>query len=534
MSAIVDSSAPLRSGGNVAALLQRLETAAERFAPGLVPVLVLVFAIWAWFASRGIRLQFDELLEIAAASAPTHDQLLSSLAAGVDFNPPLSHFVIRYSMALLGSTETAARLPAFLGAAALLICLYVFISRELGGSCGVLAMLAILCSPVRAYAVQARPYGLVLGFSGLILVLYRHANATKGPKRIFAVLGIAICAAALTATHYYAVLVIGVLVCAELLRAFQTKRADWLLLLSCAAPPMVILWLLRDVIRQQQLQLTHYFSRGNLFSFDHGYDFLAMDPLVYCLALMLVAGALGLLAASGKQPGGARVFMKPRLSDMVLGGGLLLLPVIGALATQFITHAYVPRYFLPSAIGFAMCLCYAVKWFSAVLPAMALLIITPFSLGFAKAVLQEASHPPEKLPASDILTAAPAPLLFDTPGTYLQMYHDYPSVRDRLWVIADPAASLRHRGYDTDDRIMLALARRGRAQATTLSAAVRRWPHFGLVPRSADSVWALKCVMDAGAPVTVGSAFGNSNFVFEVTVPPERIARIDACASPVP
>jgi hypothetical protein len=493
---------------------------------------MVLFAIWAWFASRGARLEMDELLELAAAGAQTPHQVLSSLASGVDFNPPLSHFIIRYSTALLGNTETAARLPAFLGIVVLLICLYVFVSRELGRTCGVLAMLVILCSPVREYAVQARPYGLVLGFSGLILLCYRRATAPT--SRSLALVGVAICAAALTASHYYAVLVLGVLLCAEVIRAWEMKRPDWPLIVSCAAPPLLVLWLLRDVIRTQRLQLTHYFSRGGLLSFDHGYDFLAMDPLVCCLALALVAGALGSLSSGGKLPGPARLAGKPQSSGMLLGAGLLLLPVAGALASRFVTHAYVPRYFLPAAIGFAICFSYGVKWFSTVLPALALLVMLPFGLGFGKAILQDAFRAPEELPASESLAASQAPLLFDTPGTYLQMYHYYPALRDKLWVIADPAASLRHRGYDTDDKIMLALAELGRAQAISLSAAVRRWPHFSLVPRSADSVYALKCVMDAGAPVAVGRAFGNSNFVFEVTVPPGSVARIDACTSPIP
>jgi 4-amino-4-deoxy-L-arabinose transferase-like glycosyltransferase len=513
-------------------MLRRAEAAVERWAPLLVVALVAAFAMWAWFASRGARFQFDELLEIAAAGASTPQQVISSLAAGVDFNPPLSHFIIRYSMAVAGPSEAAARLPAFLGTVALLISLYVFVARELGRTCGVLAMLAILCSPVRDYAVQARPYGLVLGFSGLILLCYR--SATERRSRTVALIGVAICAGALTATHYYAVLVIGVLLFAELLRTWETKRPDWPLIVSCAAPPLLALWLLRDVIRMQRLQLAHYFSRGSLLSFDHGYDFLAMDPLVFCLALTLVAGALGFLWSGGKLPGPTRLAGKPRSSVMVLGLGLLLLPVAGALAARFVTHAYVPRYFLPAAIGFAICLCYCVKWFSTVLPALVLLIMLPFGLGFGKAILQDALRPSEELPASEGLAAAPAPLLFDTPGTYLQIQHYYPALGDKLWVIADPAASLRHRGYDTDDKIMLALAGLGRAQAITLSAAVRRWPHFSLVPRSADSVYALKCAMDAGAPVAVGRAFGSSNFVFEVTVPPESVARIDACTSPLP
>ena len=350
------------------ARLQRAEAVAEGFALVIVPALLLVFAVWAWSASRGTRLVFDELLEIAAATAPTRGQVLASLAEGVDFNPPLSHFAIRYSMALLGNTEVAARLPAFLGFATMLICLYAFLSRELGRSYGVLAMLVILCSPVRLYAVQARPYGLVLGLTGLILVLYRLA--ARQSKRSFALLGIAFCAAALAATHYYAVLVVAVLLGAEGFRTYERKRLDWAVLLGCTAPPIAVLWLLHDAIRRQRLQLTHYFSRGNLLSFDHGYDFLAVDPLVYCLALALLAGVLGLLWASGKPPATIRVLMKPRLSDIAFAMGLLLLPIIGACVTQFITHAYVPRYFLPAAVGFVVCLCYAVKWFSAVVPAM--------------------------------------------------------------------------------------------------------------------------------------------------------------------
>ncbi len=524
------SSEQIPSGAATA--LRRAETAAERRAAVLVPALMVLLAVWAWFASRGARLAFDELLELAAAGAPTPHQVLSSLATGVDFNPPLSHLVIRYSMALLGNTETAARLPAFLGVAALLVCLYVFVSRELGRTCGVLAMLVILCSPVREYAVQARPYGLVLGFSGLILLCYRRA--TERTRRSLALGGVAICAAALTASHYYAVLVPGVLLCAEAIRAWETKRPDWPLVLTCAAPPILVLWLLRDVIRTQRLQLAHYFSRGSLLSFDHGYDFLAIDPLVCSLALILMMGALGSLRGGGKLGGTNPLAGKPRTSGMILGTGLLLLPVAGALATRFVTHAYVPRYFLPAAIGFAICFSYGVKWFSTVLPALALLVMLPFGLGFGKAILQDAFRVPEGLPTSESLAAAPAPLLFDTPETYLQIYHYYPALRDKLWVIADPPASLRHRGYDTDDKIILALAGIRRAQAITLSAAVRRWPRFSLVPRSADSVYALKCVMEAGAPVAVGRAFGNSNFVFEVTVPPESIARIDACTSPIP
>jgi hypothetical protein len=513
-------------------LLQKAEELADRFAPVGAMALVLIFAVWAWFASRGIRLQFDELLEISAASAPTNRQVLSFLASGVDFNPPLSHFLVRASMSLFGDTELAARLPAFLGVVALLICLYTILSQQLTRSYGVVAMLTILCFPVRNYAVEARPYGLVLGFSGLALILYRYAAQRR--RRTLAMIGLAGCTAALVASHYYAILVIGVLLASELAAAWELKRPDWALLVCCAGPPMAVLLLLRDAMRQQRQQLTHYFARGNLLSFDHGYDELAMDPLVYCIALILIVCVLWLRWGRSEVSFTARFRVGPQLKDIVLGVGLLLLPIIGAFFTQFVTHAYVPRYFLPAAIGFAICVCYGARLFSRVVPGLVVLLMVPLGLGFGKAVLQEVSHRAETLPSIDVLTAEQTPLLFDTPANYVQIYHYFPTLRSNMWVIVDPSASLRYRQYDTDDKIMVALAEQGRAQVISLSAAVRRWPHFRLIPRSADYIWALKCVMDAGSQINVRHAFGTSNFIFDVSVQPGSTSQIDGCAQPRP
>src|SRR5579863_9220602 len=98
------------------ALLRSLAAAEgvmERIAPAVATALIVIFSVWTWFASRGLRLWYDELLEIAAASAPTSRDVVSFLAAGIDYNPPLSHFAVRASAALFGNTEWAVRLPSF-------------------------------------------------------------------------------------------------------------------------------------------------------------------------------------------------------------------------------------------------------------------------------------------------------------------------------------------------------------------------------------------------------------------------------------
>ena len=530
MSATAEVTMQARLHFSASRLLQGAEEFTNRFAPAGVCVFVLVFAIWAWFASRGTRLQFDELLEISAASAPSNHQVLSYLASGVDFNPPLSHFVVRGSMRLFGDTELAARLPAFLGVIILLMCLYAFVARMFSRSYSIVAILTILCLPVRDYAIQARPYGLMLGFSGLTLIVYQ--SITERRRRALALIGLSVCTAAVVASHYYAILFIGVLLTAELARAWEMKRLDWALLACTAGPPFTILVLLHDVMRQQHHQLTHYFSRGNLLSFDHGYDVLAMDPMVYCVALLLIIGVIGYRRGVAFVSVTTRPGPEPRLNEIVLPLGLLLLPIIGAVVSQFVTHAYVPRYFLPAAIGLAICICYIARLFSRVVPGVVVLLMVPLALGFGKAVLQEVSHPVEKLPSIAVLAAEQTPLLFDTPSNYAQIYHYYPALRSNMWVIVDPAASLRYRQYDTDDKIMLALAEHESAQTISLSGAVRRWPHFRLVPRSADYIWALKCVMNAGSHIEVKHPFGDSNFIFDVSVSPEKYAQIDVCAEP--
>jgi hypothetical protein len=245
--------------------------------------------------------------------------------------------------------------------------------------------------------------------------------------------------------------------------------------------------------------------------------------LVLGIVLLFLCARVGELRMSG-QP-----FRDIQPGTMALSLGLLALPLAGAAITQLVTHAYLTRYFLPASLGLAICACCVLRWVAGALPGLALVAVLSLSMGFGKGILQQTHHSPNALPAASVLQSAATPILFDTPEAYLQVYHYLPSVRRNIWVIADPAASLHYRQYDTDDHIMLALAEQGKAQAVSLAAAVRRWPAFRLVPRSADYVWALKCVMDAGAQIAVRQPFGASNFIFEVNVRPESIPAIEAC-----
>ena len=515
--------------------LNDTERGIERFGHVIALGLILVFGVWAWFASRELRLWFDELLGIAVAKAPTSRQIFSFLKAGVDSNPPLSHFLTRGSMSLLGDSDFAARAPAFVGFVTMLVCLYLYTSRWLTRSYGILALLAVMCSPVRDYAWNARPYGLVLGFCGLALLFHRQAAKAQG--RILALAGFSLCTAGLVASHYYAILAVGPFLLAEAARAWESKKPDWALLAASVGPPVIVLAALRPLWGSQRLALAHYWGRGNLLSFNAGYVFLAMDPLIYVMALLLITVVLGLSYWNGRLAGEIAVPPHITTPEVYLGAGFLSLPIVGAFLTQFVTHAYSARYFLPAVLGFALCLCYAARMFSSIVPGLTVLLTLAMGLGFGRELMRVVSHPAEQLSEGAALGAENLPIVFDNAGDYMQVQHYFPGLRERLWVIADPAASLKYRNYDTDDKEMLALASQGGAQTITLGAAAERWGQFSLIPRTRDDVWALQCALESGARVQVQHAFrsswpnpGESNFVFDVTVNPESLVRILACS----
>lgn len=510
-------------------VLARMERGIERLGGPIAGALLVLFGVWAWFDSRELRLWLDELLELRVAAAPTIAQLLSMLQGGIDTNPPLSHLLTRASLAVFGNSDVAARLPAFLGFVTMLVCLYRYCSRWLSRSYGVLAVLAIMCSPVRDYAWNARPYGLLLGLCGLALIFHREAVERR---RTVGLLGLAVCTACLPATHWYGTLAIVPFFLVEALKAWERKKIDWALLLALAVPPLISLAALRPIWAPQRKMIAHYWGRGNLLSFNTGYTFLALDPMIYVLALLMITVALTL---SSKHPAPVQESRIPS-GEALLGAGFLLLPILGAVSTQFVTHAYTARYFLATAIGFALSLCYAVRRFSSFVPGLTVILTVAMGLGFSRELMRVLTHPAEQLTEGAALSSEQGPILFDNEGDYLQVYHYSPELRDRMWVIADPPASLKYRNYDTDDKDMVELAARGGAQAVTLRGAVQRWSQFTLVPRSRDYVWALQCVLESGAKVQVQKGFrssypnqGDSNFAFEVSVSPENLGSIMAC-----
>src|SRR5262249_49561307 len=122
-----------------------------------------------------------------------------------------------------GENPLAYRLPALVGFFVLSLCLFRFTSRRCGRPYACLAVLfAFATSAHSIYAYEARPYGLLLGFTGLALVCWQSAGVGSRLARF----GLALSLAAAVSTHYYAVLIFVPLGLAELVRALRRQRLD--------------------------------------------------------------------------------------------------------------------------------------------------------------------------------------------------------------------------------------------------------------------------------------------------------------------
>lgn len=194
----------------------------ERWCPLLLLPLMLADAA---AQARAKAFWFDELISYSLARLPSLGALWSALAEGADAQPPLSHLLMRLSMALFGTGELAARLPNLLGFAVMSVALYVAIRRRQGGLYAVCGVLFAWVTLGYEYAYEARPYGLMLGFGACSYLFWQFASEQCRPR--WAVPALLASLALCVSSHYYAGLILLPLGLGELVRSKASRKLDW-------------------------------------------------------------------------------------------------------------------------------------------------------------------------------------------------------------------------------------------------------------------------------------------------------------------
>ena len=329
-------------------------------------LLLIVFCIVFLFGtiSRAAK-QFlinDEIFTHYVMSLGSLREIWVALSARADGNPPLSYLIEAATTSALSDNLITFRLPSILGFLAFSLCLYVFVSRRTTRLQGLLA--AIIPSISEAYFVahEARPYALVLGCTGVLLVCWQMA--AEGRARQRSLTAIACAYAAAISLHYYSVLLVLPFAVAATVRLAQRRKPDLGIWLAFVIGGLALLaW--TPLILGLTADIDSFWSKPNLYSIPSFYQKL-LAPFIVPQVISLVLLSLykigsGRLLPSGP-PASGSIDNIP-LSEKLLAVGFLLYPVgIGVIAYT-VTNAFHNRYPVPAIAGIAILIAYIPSYF---------------------------------------------------------------------------------------------------------------------------------------------------------------------------
>jgi 4-amino-4-deoxy-L-arabinose transferase-like glycosyltransferase len=393
----------------------------------------------------------DEVLTVVIARLPSAAAIWSTLESGTDGNPPAFYLIERAFRSSSTDPHLAYRLSSIIGYLLTLAALFVFVSRRAGAIGGGVAIAIACLTPLfSVYAVEARPYALVMACLAWAMVVWQQIDRPwRAP-----ILGLLLGSAA--ALHYYAVLGVVPFVLAEVSHTCLTRKVRgriWLALLTPAVP-LVIAWALLQALRS--LYGSHFWAPAYF-----GFTLSAYDDIMglpYRVGTAVAATvSIGLLWYGVRALRGRERIQE--FGEIVLLLGFVSLPCVAYVMAYSGGGGLTPRYVLPATLGLISAIAISAGSHSRRRGAVSLGILV-LLVGLREydywggrgrpardstnpdlAVLQGWARP-EDLDA--------LPLVVSNGHAFVEMsYYEEQSGRQRFTYLADPEAALKHASSDS-------------------------------------------------------------------------------------
>lgn len=421
----------------------------------------------------------DELFTLYLSQLPDLGVLWAALAAPTDVSPPLTHVAMRAVNALLGAGLVTSRLPATFGFLVAAACVFRFLRVTAGWQAGLAGMSFFILSGAFPYAYEARPYGLLLGFTGLALVFWQ--GAARNVRRAPLLAGLFLSLLASFSTHYYAPLILAPLAAGEAVRAVTRRRADWWMWAAMTTPLFVIVaWF--PLIQAARTYTATYFAVPALPQAVEAYRNLvepaalsAFGAIVFAALVAAWSNTRAAGHAAGHERGTATVHERGsasaqarrnrceagRLSQIhEVAASLVLaaLPLFAYAAGALVTGVFVSRYALPAAMGLALLAGLATCQLTLGRP----MVAAALALALALAAAGRQSVPvakwivrgPSPEPTADLSGAtSDLPVVISHALVFLPAWHEAsPDLRARLVYLLKPERLIRRGQSDTGGR----------------------------------------------------------------------------------
>jgi len=479
-------------------------------------VFLLCFSVLYLFGTGLIAsrrfLWADEVLTayMARLSIP---QLWSALKTGVDIEPPLFHLITRGFTSIFGYSPLALRAPAIVGGWLMCISLYVFVSRKMRPSYGLIAMLIPFVTGVARYTYEARCYGIALGFSGVALVCWQ--GAAEHRRRRFSLIGLAICLAAAIACQYYMFLVLMSIAVGEILRSIsraQTDRSVWIALAAAVIP----LPLHFPFIRAAMTFHGGDWSTATGFTLLTAYEIFLAPAILPAAAIVTSLAVCDHFGATAKPAGNS-----PFSPWEILLGFALASSLAGAFLVAKLTNGiFTLRYGICLIFGFALLPLPVIWRYDRIRPLAGTLSLIVLAGFFTLHMLRYQSRfqtPPLLLTASHS-----SAIVIEDPLDFMELaYNAPPQVASRLYYLISQQESIRYTGTDDDERGLLLLRRWAPIQAEPLNEFLNEHKRI-LIWRGnkyQDRRWLLRSLIDHGTTVTLAQKSDSERLFIAIRQP---------------
>lgn len=429
-------------------------------------VLCLVVVSGFYFGIAGLiaswrMLWNDELFTLYIARLSNLSEILAALSTGADQNPPSYYLLTHVFLKLLGETPLVVRLPEVLGVFLMSLCLFYFVSRRLPVLYGIAAMAFPFTTVAFEYAYEARPYGLVLGFTSLAFLCWQRA--TESSRCVWWLAGLAASGAAAIACHYYAVFLLVPLGVGEFVRSWNRRRIDcpvWAALGMTLLPLLAFYSLLHSARTYSQ-----YFWAPPQWSNIPGFYYFLLTPTLGPIVATLMASSVWAFSDESSGPPSDTTTQGLLLHEIAAGIGFIAVPVVAVFFAKLATGAFTNRYALMAVIGFSILFPAAIHRIQ-VRRNMVGVFFTVFVLAWfvftgiiqlrhqssvtnnwhkTYAFLQEGKQSQLPIVAADL-------------HSFMTIAHYAPQdLASRVVYLADSQAAIRYLGHDTIDRGILDL-----------------------------------------------------------------------------
>jgi hypothetical protein len=421
----------------------------ERHSWILFPLILLAFVPKILLQSRGRPLWHDELFTYYISQAPDLATLVHQTRT-LDLNPPLSFLLVRGALHAFHPSATVCRLPYMLGFILCMGCLYSFVSKKVGPLWGMAAALLLASGVAFPYALEARPYGLLLGFTALGFLGWQKAT-TPGENRALDFAFLLVGGFGALLSHVFAIFAWCMLILAEAVRVYLSRRLDWKVVLALLLPLVAVVTYI-PLIRVHGASYYPAEFQPDLYKLlKHYLELFRASEVVIAFTVILALLILGrsVFGVNGK--------LRLNAAELTALLGFLAIPAILVVYLMRSHAAFFPRYGIIAEFAAAALVPIFVAWLTresrsvALIASAFLYAALFFSSGISHVVRQPSllsfqNPPPDPCKACEIADRLAPNLPFVTASglTFLEIDNreSFPFL-SRVFYLTDPEAAFK-------------------------------------------------------------------------------------------